>query len=139
VTPCARLTPFSGLATFGRGARCPLSDALEPAKMLGNRGKVNLPNMRRVRSSEGYSPASLEGQISRIKIASGKVGVGKTLVVAAALVFIIARDANAYLDLGTGSYVLQVVLATLFASLFFAKRLWLKITSLLRSMFSREK
>lgn len=119
-------------------ARLP-SGALARAKILGNRGKTNLPNMRRAQSSERNPSVSLEGQISRIKIANGNVGATETLVVAAGLVFMSAQNADAYLDLGTGSYVLQVILATLFASLFFAKQLWLRITSFLSRMFPRKK
>jgi len=59
----------------------------------------------------------------------------KRLVLTAALIFATAQDSNAYLDLGTGSYLLQIALATLFASLFFAKRLWVRIISFFKGMF----
>jgi len=59
----------------------------------------------------------------------------KRLVLTAGLILAIAQDSHAYLDLGTGSYLLQIALATLFASLFFAKRLWLRIISFLKEIF----
>lgn len=51
------------------------------------------------------------------------------LILAVALTFATAQESHAYLDLGTGSYLLQVGLASLFAGFFFAKRLWLRINS----------
>ena len=65
--------------------------------------------------------------------------IAKKLLVAVGLLFMIPQDSNAYLDLGTGSYMLQVILATLLASLFFVKRFWLRIISFFRTIFSREK
>ena len=57
------------------------------------------------------------------------------LVLTAALTFTTVQESNAYLDLGTGSYLLQVGLATLFAWFFLTKRLWLRIISFFRLKF----
>jgi len=55
------------------------------------------------------------------------------LVLVAALVFMFPNDSRAYLDLGTGSYVLQIFLAALFTWLFVIKRLWSRIAVFLKT------
>jgi hypothetical protein len=47
------------------------------------------------------------------------------LAVLASLV--LAREAHAYLDPGTGSYILQIVIASLFGALFMLKVFWGRI------------
>lgn len=44
----------------------------------------------------------------------------------------------AYLDPGSGSFILQVVLATLLASLLFMKNFWRKVVSLFKRPSSRD-
>lgn len=54
-----------------------------------------------------------------------------------ALIFIIIaqpRNAYAYIDPGTGSYVLQLLLAALFGAVFTVKVFWTKIKQLLRQI-----
>jgi hypothetical protein len=41
----------------------------------------------------------------------------------------LAKETQAYLDPGTGSYIFQILLAALFSSLFFAKRIFTFIKS----------
>lgn len=54
---------------------------------------------------------------------------------AALLVLLGAIEAYAYIDLGTGSYVFQVVVASLLGGLFVLKAYWAKI----RDLFGRRR
>lgn len=47
--------------------------------------------------------------------------------------------AYAYLDPGTGSYILQILIAAFFASLYAIKRYWHQIKSYLSGLFMRSK
>ncbi len=47
-------------------------------------------------------------------------------------------QAHAYLDPGTGSYILQVVAAVFFGSLFALKVWWRKVANFLGSIFGRK-
>lgn len=47
-----------------------------------------------------------------------------TALVAASLITLSSRAAHAYIDPGTGSYVLQVVVASLLAAAFVVKSTW---------------
>jgi len=49
-----------------------------------------------------------------------------------------ARPAAAYLDPGTGSYILQLLLGGLFAGLFTLRIYWDRIKARLKSMFLRK-
>lgn len=49
---------------------------------------------------------------------------------------VLAPDAHAYLDPGTGSYIIQLVLAALFGGLFAIKMFWAKIAAFFRKAFS---
>lgn len=62
-------------------------------------------------------------------------------VAAAAAALGFPRDVHAYLDPGTGSYVLQLVLAALLGGLFAIKLFWKNIKGFFSKMFScrREK
>lgn len=42
------------------------------------------------------------------------------------------RNGHAYLDPGTGSFVLQVLVASLLGAVFIIKRYWIKIVSIFR-------
>jgi hypothetical protein len=60
----------------------------------------------------------------------------KRLVAALVLLFVtvgLSEHAHAYVDLGTGSYMLQLLVAGMFGMIFAAKSLWAKM----RLLFSR--
>ncbi len=46
--------------------------------------------------------------------------------------FILPSNIYAYLDPGTGSYILQIIAAVLFAGLFFIKSWWSKVIGLFK-------
>lgn len=52
------------------------------------------------------------------------------------LVFV-PQPAHAYLDPGTGSYILQVAAAVLFAGLFVLKTWWKQVTHFISKLFER--
>ena len=58
-----------------------------------------------------------------------------TLFLFAMLTFVMVGEAHAYLDMGTGSMVIQSLIAAIAGGLFVVKTYWQK----LRSMFSRKK
>ena len=47
------------------------------------------------------------------------------------------RHAHAYIDLGSGSFLIQILLGTFFASLFAIKVWWGRITGQISRLFSR--
>ena len=53
--------------------------------------------------------------------------------------FVCPNAAYAYLDMGTGSYILQVTIASLLAGLFAIKLFLNKIKTLFKNLFSRKK
>jgi hypothetical protein len=55
------------------------------------------------------------------------------------LQLILSPDADAYLDPGTGSYVFQVLIATLIGGLFTIKMYWQKIKNSIVNFLSRKK
>jgi hypothetical protein len=48
-----------------------------------------------------------------------------------------ADKAYAYIDLGTGSYIAQVIIAAIVVSLFFLRNSWLKIKKFVVGFFKR--
>jgi hypothetical protein len=64
--------------------------------------------------------------------------VGMTLVVSLLLLLALPGTAHAYLDAGTGSYILQLVIAGFVGALFAAKIFWKKIVRFARRLFSRK-
>ena len=48
------------------------------------------------------------------------------------------KNAFAYIDPGTGSYVLQIVLAVIFGSLFMLKTFWIRVKAFLGNIFSKK-
>ena len=54
------------------------------------------------------------------------------------LLLISARDAFAYVDPGTGSYILQLIMAGLLAAAFALKSYWKNIAAFLSSLMSRK-
>ena len=54
------------------------------------------------------------------------------------LLLISARDAFAYVDPGTGSYILQLIMAGLLAAAFALKSYWKNIAAFLSRLMSRK-
>lgn len=59
------------------------------------------------------------------KIASKFLSV---LLLVSLFTVVLTREAHAYIDLGSGSFLLQMLLATMFASLFAIKVFWQRLT-----------
>jgi uncharacterized membrane protein YciS (DUF1049 family) len=58
------------------------------------------------------------------------MSLGTTVILVIGLAVSLQSDvAYAYIDLGTGSFLLQMLLATVFASLFTIKIFWKRLTS----------
>lgn len=55
-----------------------------------------------------------------------------------AIVLLLARPAAAYLDPGTGSYLFQVLVASVLGALFAIKLYWARLVSRLKDLFSRK-
>lgn len=53
-------------------------------------------------------------------------------------VFVFSKEAYAYLDAGTGSYVIQVVIAFIFGGLLSVKIFWNRIKGFLTNLFPRK-
>jgi hypothetical protein len=60
------------------------------------------------------------------------------LVVLVVLYVVFPPKAHAYLDPGTGSYILQLLIAALVAGLFAVKMYWRRIKAFVTGLFSRE-
>jgi hypothetical protein len=52
------------------------------------------------------------------------------LLISIMTVMLFARSAQAYIDPGTGSYILQMLIAGLVGGVFFLKMFWIKIKSI---------
>ena len=52
-------------------------------------------------------------------------------------ILVLASDAGAYVDPGTGSYVLQILIAGLVAGLFAIKMFWLQIVAFFGGLFRK--
>ncbi len=57
---------------------------------------------------------------------------------AALYMLVVPQPAHAYLDPGTGSYILQIAAAALFGSLFALKVWWRQITGFVGGLFGRK-
>jgi len=55
------------------------------------------------------------------------------------LLLVTIKPAYAYIDLGSGSFILQMLLASIFASLFAIKVFWRKITGQVSDFFAKFK
>ncbi len=53
------------------------------------------------------------------------------------ILFIFAKNSYAYLDPGTGSYILQILIASVLGALFAIKVFWRKIIGFFKSLFKR--
>lgn len=56
----------------------------------------------------------------------------------AVLFFIVPKNAHAYLDPGAGSYILQLIAATLFVALFAVKNFWRQIKEFVNKLFRKK-
>lgn len=65
----------------------------------------------------------------------------KIYVILLSLIFVLvfSRHAYAYLDPGTGSYMLQILVATFAAAFFAVKHYWTQIKAFINSLFKRDK
>lgn len=53
--------------------------------------------------------------------------------------FVITKNAYAYLDPGTGSYILQMIIGALIGALFAIKIYWRRIIKFFNDIFTRKK
>jgi undecaprenyl pyrophosphate phosphatase UppP len=60
------------------------------------------------------------------------------LTLAVAMHLILSKDALAYLDPGTGSYIFQVLIASFIVALVAIKTFWQNIKNFFRSHFSKK-
>jgi len=49
------------------------------------------------------------------------------------------RDAHAYMDPGTGSYLFQLLMAAILGALFALKMYWRSVKAFIRNLFSRNR
>jgi hypothetical protein len=63
----------------------------------------------------------------------------KSVCLSVLIIVLFVYDAYAYLDPGTGSYFLQLMVAGLLGASFALKVFWKRIRSAFRSFFSKEK
>ena len=63
----------------------------------------------------------------------------KATIITLALIFVLCVPAYAYLDLGTGSYFLQIIVATLLGAMYAIKQFWYKIKLFCINIFSKFK
>ncbi len=61
------------------------------------------------------------------------------IVLCSLFYFLFPRNAYAYIDLGSGSYVFQLIIASLLGLLFTIKIYWKKIVNLLVNFFSKKR
>ncbi len=54
------------------------------------------------------------------------------------IISIIPQNAFAYIDPGTGSYIIQIIIAALVGGLFAIKMFWIKIKTFITSMFKKK-
>ena len=74
------------------------------------------------------------------QIASSLISVLTSAVLIAVFVLMITiRDAHAYIDAGTGSLLIQFLLASVFGSLFMIKVFWRRLVGQVNRMFSKIK
>jgi len=63
----------------------------------------------------------------------------KATIITLALIFVLCVPAYAYLDLGTGSYFLQIIVATLLGAMYAIKHYWYKVKLFCINLFSKFK
>jgi hypothetical protein len=64
--------------------------------------------------------------------------LGSVLICMLGLLAFSMRPAQAYIDAGTGSYLLQLAIGSILAALFMIKAFWNKIKTALQRLFHRE-
>jgi hypothetical protein len=62
----------------------------------------------------------------------------KLFLILAFLQLLFPRNAHAYLDPATGSYVLQIIIAAVVGGLFLIKQYFAKIRTFFKNVFSKE-
>ena len=63
----------------------------------------------------------------------------KATIITLALIFVLCFPAYAYLDPGTGSYFIQIVIATLLGAMYGIKKFWYKIKLFCTNLLSKFK
>ena len=63
----------------------------------------------------------------------------KTTIITSAFTFFLCFPAYAYLDPGTGSYFIQIIIATLLGSIYAIKQFWYKIKLFCINLLSKFK
>ena len=63
----------------------------------------------------------------------------KAIIITLALIFVLCFPAYAYLDLGTGSYFLQIIIATLLGAMYGIKQFWYKVKLFCTNLLSKFK
>lgn len=63
--------------------------------------------------------------------------ISTVLIVLALFYFVFTEEIYAYLDPGTGSYILQLIIAGLLGGLFALKMFWSKVKNFFVNVFSR--
>lgn len=63
----------------------------------------------------------------------------RVILLLSIFIFIGFRSAHSYIDLGSGSYFFQILIATLLGVLFTVKTYWKKMKTFLSNLFSKEK
>ena len=59
------------------------------------------------------------------------------VIILLVLKFVAIRDASAYIDPGSGSYLLQILAAGVLSSIFIIKKFWGSINKFVSSIFSK--
>lgn len=67
------------------------------------------------------------------------MGLVDLSILLAASLFIFPKEAHAYIDPGSGSYIIQIILAGVFGSLFALKLYWKKVSSFVGRLFSKKR
>lgn len=67
------------------------------------------------------------------------IDIYKLFVIMALASLIYPKEVYAYLDPGTGSYVLQLLIGAILGGVFAIKLFWLKIVKFLNNLFSTKK
>ena len=63
----------------------------------------------------------------------------KTAIITLTFIFVLCFPAYAYLDPGTGSYFLQIIVATLLGAMYAIKQFWYKVKLFCINIFSKFK
>ena len=66
------------------------------------------------------------------------IKVAAILVLTGLISLIFPKRAHAYIDMGTGSYVFQLILAFIFGGLFGIRLYWKKIKTFFSNLFSKK-